>query len=90
MSKARHLVLLVLAILAVSTQLEAATEEYIIVSGGVSLNEWEKYKSQPHDRWWLNFIRAARIRIQELQAEARPGRQITWMVFAPAYEQGAF
>jgi len=26
--------------------------EWIILVGGVSLNQWEKYKAQPHDHWW--------------------------------------
>jgi hypothetical protein len=59
--------------------------EYVIVSGGVSLNIWEKWKAQPHDGWWMNFIRAARIRIQEIQA-ANPSAQITWFVYRPSYQ----
>lgn len=58
--------------------------EYIIVSGGVSLWVWEKWKAQPHDNWWANFIRAARIRIQEIRT-ANPNQQITWLVYRPAY-----
>ena len=37
--------------------------ETIIISGGLSLYMWEKWKEQPHDKWWLNFIRAAQLRI---------------------------
>jgi hypothetical protein len=58
--------------------------EYVIVSGGVSLWVWEKWKAQPHDNWWMNFIRAARIRIQQLK-EANPQQQITWLVYRPNY-----
>jgi hypothetical protein len=58
--------------------------EYIIVSGGVSLWIWEKWKAQPHDNWWANFVRAARIRIQEIR-EANPQQPITWLVYRPAY-----
>lgn len=58
--------------------------EYIIVSGGVSLWVWEKWKAQPHDNWWMNFIRASRIRIQEIKT-ANPNQQITWLVFRPSY-----
>jgi hypothetical protein len=58
--------------------------EVILVSGGVSLNKWEQYKTNPHDRWWMNFIRAARIRIQQIRS-TEPGAQITWFVFRPAY-----
>ncbi len=68
-------------------QAAAVPNEYVIVSGGVSLEEWEKYKAQPHDGWWLNFIRAARIRIAQLQAQPDPDRTITWMVYAPAYRR---
>jgi len=59
--------------------------EYVIVSGGPSLMKWEKWKIQPHDLWWLNFIRASRIRIQQLQAEGFDTAQITWFVYRPAY-----
>ena len=34
------------------------TGEHIVVTGGVSLMEWEKFKAQPHDNWWMNFVRA--------------------------------
>ena len=60
--------------------------EYILLSGGPSLEEWEKYKAEPHDRWWGNFIRAARVRIQEIQKKA-PGAQITWLVHRPSYQR---
>ena len=58
--------------------------EVILVSGGVSLHKWEQYKPNPHDRWWMNFVRAARIRIQQIRA-VEPDAQITWFVFRPAY-----
>ena len=58
--------------------------EVILISGGVSLTKWEQYKPQPHDRWWMNFVRAARIRIQQIR-ENDPGAQITWLVYRPAY-----
>jgi len=66
----------------------ASSGEFIIVSGGVSLWIWEKWKANPHDNWWMNFIRAARIRIQEIKA-AQPDAQITWLVFRPSYESRA-
>ncbi len=62
----------------------ASSGEFVIVAGGVSLNVWEKWKAQPHDNWWMNFIRASRIRIEEIRA-AEPAAQITWFVFRPAY-----
>lgn len=58
--------------------------EYIILTGGVSLWAWEKFKAQPHDNWWMNFVRASRLRMEELQKED-PNVQITWLVFKPAY-----
>lgn len=84
----RPLVLLIVAILSLicaPTKAAAQSEEYIIVSGGVSLHQWEKYKAQPHDGWWMNFIRAARLRIQELQAQRGADYPITWFVFSDAY-----
>jgi hypothetical protein len=59
--------------------------EYILVSGGPSLHEWEKFKAEPHDRWWGNFIRSARVRIQEIQAKSGQGTKITWLVHKPSY-----
>jgi hypothetical protein len=62
----------------------APDSEVVLISGGVSLHKWEQYKPNPHDRWWMNFIRAARIRIQEIRA-AEPDAMIAWLVFKPAY-----
>ena len=59
--------------------------EFILVSGGPSLQEWEKFKAEPHDRWWGNFIRSARVRIQEIQAKVGSGAKITWLVHKPSY-----
>lgn len=64
---------------------QAEQGEHLIVSGGVTMMQWEKYKAEPHDKWWLNFIRAARIRIEELRAEYGPHTPITWFVYRPAY-----
>jgi hypothetical protein len=62
----------------------AEDREYLIVVGGVSLWQWEKYKSAPHDNWWMNFVRAARIRTEQIRAE-RPGTPVTWLVYRSAY-----
>src|SRR5438105_1360693 len=43
--------------------------EWIIVVGGVSMHQWEKYKVEPHDHWWANFVHAARIRTEQLRTE---------------------
>jgi hypothetical protein len=66
-----------------------AAEEFIIISGGPSLEEWERYKAEPHDRWWGNFIRSARVRIQELQKKHGADVMITWLVHRPSYERRA-
>lgn len=66
----------------------AASGEFIILAGGVSMWVWEKWKAQPHDNWWMNFVRASRIRIEQIQA-ATPGAQITWLVYRPAYSTRA-
>ncbi len=67
----------------------AIDREYLIVSGGVTLLKWERFKNPPHDIWWLNFIRASRIRIQQLRDQGVQGRQITWFVYLPAYKTRA-
>ena len=61
------------------------SREYILLSGGPSLQEWEKFKAEPHDLWWGNFIRSARVRIQEIQSKLGPGAKITWLVHKPSY-----
>ena len=61
--------------------------EHIVVTGGVSLAEWEKYKVEPHDHWWLNFVRASRLRIEQLRQQYGPTARITWFVYAPAYQR---
>ena len=59
--------------------------EYIVVTGGPSLIEWEKFKRVPHDHWWANFVHASRIRLQELREQYGPDALITWMVYKPSY-----
>ncbi|MEO6741339.1 MAG: hypothetical protein ABIP20_13900, partial [Chthoniobacteraceae bacterium] len=90
MFKALRILLAALAL--ISPQLSRAASpqdptqpgETIIVSGGVSLFIWEKYKAQPHDKWWMNFVRAAQIRIAQIQ-QANPQQPITWLIYRPAY-----
>ncbi len=86
------LVVLLLSLFAASRQaVQAQTKlpegEYVIVTGGVSLMMWEKYKQAPHDNWWLNFIRASRIRMEELRTQFGPNLPITWLVYEPAYKR---
>jgi len=63
-------------------------DEYIIVSGGPSLVSQESYRREAHrhDRWWGNFIRTARFRIEQLQKASKGNVNITWLVYRPGYE----
>ena len=67
------------------------SSEYIIVSGGPALRQWEdlRKKKYQHDRWWGNFIRPARVRIQELRKDYGEEYEITWLVYKPSYETRA-
>jgi hypothetical protein len=89
----RLLPLLILLALLVVRQAPAATVpangEYVLLVGGPSLMMWEKYKLQPHDHWWANFIRAARIRTEQIRASAGPDAKITWLVYRPGYRERA-
>jgi hypothetical protein len=60
--------------------------EYVIVSGGPALRTWENLRrpGEQHDRWWGNFIRPARMRIEEIQ-KADPGAKIAWLVYRKSY-----
>ena len=51
--------------------------------------QWEKYKAYPHDHWWANFVRAARLRTDQLRAELGPDTKITWLVYRQGYEDRA-
>ena len=81
------LLFLILAIKNVPAQ--EGQREYIILSGGPSLHEWEKFKAAPHDRWWGNFIRTARVRIEQLRKQHGPSALITWLVYKPGYVRRA-
>ena len=61
--------------------------EHIVVTGGPSLMVWEKSKLQPHDNWWMNFVRASRLRIDQLRQQYGPSAQITWLVYRRGYER---
>jgi hypothetical protein len=88
----RLLSLLIFLCLVLVSQAPAAAPptngEYIILVGGPSLMVWEKYKQQPHDHWWANFIRAARIRTEQIRATA-PDAKITWLVYRQGYKDRA-
>src|SRR3984893_7887281 len=61
--------------------------EHIVMTGTPSLMEWEKYKVQPHDNWWMNFVRASRLRIDQLRQQYGPSARITWLVYQRGYER---
>ncbi|MCP5550232.1 MAG: hypothetical protein H7A53_05000 [Akkermansiaceae bacterium] len=67
------------------------SDEYIIVTGGPSLKEWEQFRREAHrhDKWWGNFVRTARIRIDQLQKYYNGAINITWLVYRPGYERRA-
>ena len=59
--------------------------EYIILVGGPSLHQWEKYKAYPHDHWWANFVHSARVRTEQIRAQAGEEALITWLVYKQGY-----
>jgi len=63
--------------------------EYVFVVGAPSLMIWEQAKPHPHDHWWANFVRAARIRTEQIRAQSGPKAKITWLVYAQGYEDRA-
>ena len=77
--------LLVLCALAAPARAAAAAPEYVLLVGGPSLMQWEQYKAQPHDHWWANFVRAARIRTEQLREKVGPDAKITWLVYKQGY-----
>jgi hypothetical protein len=83
-----RLLLASLLLLLASPLLRAQTDgEYIILTGGPSLIEWEKYKAAPHDRFWGNFVRSARYRMEKLRRDFGPNVRITWLVYKRGYER---
>ncbi len=86
----RLLLVSFLSMFALSSQAAPpASGEYIILVGGPSMYQWEKYKTYPHDHWWANFVRAARLRTDQLRAELGPDAKITWLVYRQGYEDRA-
>ena len=88
MKRALSLLLFLLCASAMA-QTKIPPGEYIIVVGGPSLHAWEKYKAQPHDHWWANFVHAGRVRTEQLRAEFGPDRLITWLVYGQGYKDRA-
>jgi len=80
--------LLIIISLVVLTQAAPARQtggEWILLVGGPSLYQWEKYKAYPHDHWWANFVRAARIRTEQLRTQLGPDAKITWLIYKQGY-----
>lgn len=69
----------------------AADTEYLVVSGGPAVRQFEDLRrpGEQHDRWWGNFVRTARVRMQEIHNTAPPGTRITWLVYRDAYVRRA-
>ncbi len=63
--------------------------EYVLLVGGPSMYQWEKYKAVPHDHWWANFVRAARLRTEQLREQLGPDAKITWLIYRQGYEDRA-
>jgi hypothetical protein len=86
MKRLLPILLLLGLLLAGQASAAPATGEHIIVVGGPSLMVWEKYKGEAaHDHWWANFVRAARIRTEQIRAQSGPDVPITWMVYRQGY-----
>ena len=68
-----------------------ADTEYLIVSGGPAVRKFEDLRKpgEQHDRWWGNFIRTARVRMQEIHKTAPAGTRITWLVYRDGYVRRA-
>src|SRR3954468_21494845 len=59
--------------------------EYVILVGGPSMDQWEKYKAFPHDHWWANFVCAVRLRTELVRTPPGARSKITWLVYKQGY-----
>ncbi len=80
------LLLVVLGTFATSSA-SAQQSEYIILSGGPALRKFEDLRrpGEQHDRWWGNFVRTARTRVEDLLKTQPAGTQFTWLVYQDGY-----
>src|SRR5437879_6669326 len=63
----RLVLVCLLSIVALGLQAEPPVEgEYIMLVGGQSMCQWEKYKTVPQDTWWGKFLCDARLREEQL------------------------
>jgi hypothetical protein len=81
----RLIIILSLILILASQARSATTGEYVLLVGGPSLQQWEKYKVRPHDHWWANFVHAARLRTEQLRQQIGPDAPITWLVYKQGY-----
>ena len=81
----RLLLICAVSIFALASKAAPPPGEYIILVGGPSIYQWEKYKVYPHDHWWANFVRAARLRTEQVRAQIGPDAKITWLVYKQGY-----
>jgi hypothetical protein len=86
----RFVVIVLLALAFAGRAFAGQPTEWIILVGGPSLHVWERYKAQPHDHWWANFVHAARLRTDQLRAQLGPNQMITWLIYKQGYlDRGA-
>lgn len=73
------------------SQATAADTEYIVVSGAPAVRSFEDLRrpEERHDRWWGNFIRPARVRMEQIHRTAPAGTHITWLVYRDGYVRRA-
>jgi len=81
----RLLLICAVSIFALASKAAPPPGEYIILVGGPSIYQWEKYKVYPHDHWWANFVRAARLRTEQVRSQLGPDAKITWLVYKQGY-----
>jgi len=81
----RLLLICAVSIFALASKAAPPPGEYIILVGGPSIYQWEKYKVYPHDHWWANFVRAARLRTDQVRSQLGPDAKITWLVYKQGY-----
>ena len=74
-------------LLILALQVPLAAREHVILCGGPAARKWENFrvKSDRHDRWWANFVRASTMRMDEIKKSYGPGASITWIVYKNGY-----
>lgn len=65
----------------------AAEKTHFILTGSPALRKWEdlRKKSNQHDRWWGNFIRASTLRMVEIRQAYGKKAKIVWAVHKTGY-----